>query len=488
MIDKQEIWSGHWIAGKFKIPAKSSTKSKSISPNTGKTLFEFISFEKDIAAEAVNWSVDQADTVAAWSQRDRIHALTQLRQLIADHADVLVQALCREAGKPSWEARQELMMSTMHLDTLTNKGEMVFTELLSPASLDGRGSYRLKPIGTAAAYIPFSTPVLSTVMYAAAAILAGTPMIAVAAPQASVTLSTFATILQKSSIPQLGLSILFGNFTDFRNLLAEKRIAAVLYTGSREHCDEIRTASRGFLGRQLILQSGGKNPVIVDESADINMAAAMIVNGLTQSAGQLCSSTNRVVAHYAIARELEHAIAESIAKLDIRRTDTDFKTDDRFMGPVYSTKAVEKYLRFQNMASREQGRTVLWGKQLTEFTGGSFVTPGFHIVSNFEASSAYQTNVMLGPDLTMYECASLAKAVDLVNLTEAAYVVSCIGSQETLKKEVTRLTAPHVVFNAPTVEQEAPWPLAGRLQSGHHRFHGLGLALYLSSPQGFFGG
>lgn len=488
MIDKQDIWLGHWIGGKFKIPTKSSTKSNSISPNSGKTLLEFVSFEKDIAAEAIAWSSEQSPKLENWSEQDRILALAQLRQLIADHADSLVQALCREAGKPSWEARQEIAMCTKHLDTLSGMGERVFTELLSPANLDSRGSYRLRPIGIAAAYIPFSTPVLSTVMYAAAAILAGTPMIAVAAPQATVTLSAIATILQKSTIPQLGLSILFGNFTDFRNLLAEKRIAAVLYTGSKEHCDEIRTASRGFLGRQLILQSGGKNAVIIDESADIHVAAQMIVSGLTQSAGQLCSSTNRVVAHYAIARELEHAIAECIAKLDIRRTDTDFKTDERFMGPVYSMKAVEKYLRFQNMASREQGRTVLWGKQLTELTGGAFVTPGFHIVSNFDASSAYQTNVMLGPDLTMYECASLAKAVDLVNQTEAAFVVSCIGSKELLKKEALRLNAPHVIFNASTVEQDAPWPLAGRLQSGHHRFHGLGLALYLSSPQGFFGG
>lgn len=487
MVESQDIWSGHWVAGKFKLPLKSPGKMRSISPNNGKTLLEFTSFEKDLAADALNWSTERAQIANSWSQNERIHALRQLRQILADHADVLAGALCREAGKPAWESRQEILMATKHLDTLANLGERVFTELLSPARLDDRGSYRLRPIGIAAAYIPFSTPVLSTIMYTAASILAATPMIAVAAPQASLTLSALATILQKAAIPQLTLSILFGNFTDFRNLLADKRIAAVLYTGSKEHCDEIRTASRGLLGRQLILQSGGKNAVIVDESADVSGAAEMIVNGLTQSAGQLCSSTNRVVAHFAVARELEHAIAERISKMEIRRTDTSIDTKDRFMGPVYSMKAVEKYLRFQNMASREPGRTVLWGKQLTEFSGGSFVTPGLHVISNFDPSSAYQTNVMLGPDLSMYECASLTKAIDLVNQTDAAYVVSCIGDKTKIVREAERLTAPHIVFNAATVEKDAPWPLAGRVQSGHHRFHGLGLALYLSSPQGFFG-
>ncbi len=468
MTENQETWPGHLIAGKFRLPAKITTKAKCISPNSGKILLEFAAFDKDLAAEALNQAVRKEQTAHLWPLKDRLAAVQQLRQVITDHADVLVSSLCKEAGKPSWEARQEIRMSTHHLDTLIQRGEEVFSELLSPARLDERGSYRLRPIGVAAAYVPFSTPALSMVMYAAAAIMANAPMIAVAAPQASLTLSTFASMLQRSSIPQLELSILFGSFIDFRNLLADKHIAAVLYTGSREHCDEIRTASRGFFGRQLVLQSGGKNAVIVDESANIKTAAQIIVRGLTQSAGQLCSSTSRVVAHQAIARDLEGAIAACIAKLEIRRTDTDITSEEHFMGPLYSVKAVEKFLKFQNMASRESGRTILWGKQLTEFSGGSFVTPGFHVINKYDSASAYQTNVMLGPDLTMYESANFASAVELVNQTDAAYVVSCLGTTASIRKEAERLNTPHVVFNASTVEQEAPWPLAGMLQSRIH--------------------
>jgi acyl-CoA reductase-like NAD-dependent aldehyde dehydrogenase len=420
------------------------------------------------------------------SLTQRLDILRRFKETLADFQGPAETLLRIEAGKPKWEARDDLDSALKYLDWTCQNGETIRSQLLAPAKLGPHAGthFEMLPIGVTAAYLPFSTPITSFAFYFAASVLAGCPLILCSSSHSLLSSMLIALIAEQHDLPPSMLNVVFGNFNSFKQILADRRVAAILYTGSREHCDAIRLESRSHVGRQMVLQSGGKNAVIVHSSADLDQAVRCVVYGALKSAGQRCTSTSRVFVYRSLLPQFKDALVAAFKKVKVGRTDVD--GDERtepFMGPLYSEKAVEKYLRFQTMANRESEQTLLWGKSLETPTKGYFVTPSLHYLSKFDNTSAYQGNVLFSPDVAIYDYDVLDHAIDCINTTDAAFAVSFIGDPEIIESRRHLFLAPNLMTNAPTVEIDATLPLAGRLQSGHHRYHGPGIALYLCYPQ-----
>jgi acyl-CoA reductase-like NAD-dependent aldehyde dehydrogenase len=232
-----------------------------------------------------------------------------------------------------------------------------------------------------------------------------------------------------------------------------------------------------------VLQSGGKNAVIVDSTADLKLAVHCVTEGALTTAGQRCTSTSRVFVNKSILEPFSAALVEAFKKVPTGRTDDPAsKETDPLMGPLYSSKALDKYLRFQTMAHRDAARTLLWGKTI-EGAPGFHVTPSVHYVTKFDNASAYQGNVLFAPDVAVYDFDTVDLAISQINTTDASFAVSFIGDPEILVKRRAQFLAPNLIVNGSTIETSATLPLAGRLQSGHHRYHGPGVAFYLCYPQ-----
>jgi aldehyde dehydrogenase (NAD+) len=236
--------------------------------------------------------------------------------------------------------------------------------------------------------------------------------------------------------------------------------------------------------RQLILQSGGKNAALVHSSAEMDTAIKCVLMGALKSAGQLCTSTSRVFVHRTRLAEFNECLTQKINELPIGRTDLPLQKNERqpFLGPLYSQKAAEKFLRYQTMAHREAKLDLLWGKAVESEAGGYFVRPGVHLIEKFDKASGYQGNVLFCPDIAIYEYDVLDEAIDQINSTDAPYVVSYIGDPEIIHARKTQFLAPNLLINLPTTEVEhIPFP-AGRFKTGNHRYNGAALALLLSFP------
>ena len=485
-LSQEFPWPGHFIDGSWHLGKRGGTHKISYNPSTGERLIE-VWFDREIASYAIEKAQFAKSSVGKVPLDKRLDALRRLRLTITDYRLELERVLGIEAGKPLWEARRDIESAVKYLDWVAEHGDLIIDSLLSPARLGiHQGKVELLPIGVTAAYLPFSTPLTSFVFYVSASLVAGCPLILSTSSHAIVFGVFLALLSQKAELPSGSLGIIFGNFQAFKQMIADKRVAAVLYTGSREHCDVIRVESRSHVGRQVVLQSGGKNAVIVHETADLDLAVKCITYGALTSAGQRCTSTSRVFVQKSRSEDLRQALIETFRKIPIGRTDllnTKVEAGGPFMGPLYSEKAVEKFLRFQTMAGRESDKTLLWGKALERESRGYFVTPSIHYLSKFDNSTAYQGNVLFSPDLAIYDFDNLETAIEEINTTDASFAVSFVGDPEIIRKDRHLVLAPNLLLNIPTVETDATLPLAGRLQSGHHRFHGPGIALYLCYPQ-----
>ncbi len=486
IITNQELpiqWPGHWINNQWTI-IDEGDKRTSANPNRDKALMHFVESKKAVDL-AVTTAHEVRTDIGQISQRDRIEIISRLQQAFADCQEPLIRCMQLETGKPAWEARADMEAALRHLKWISENEDQIYESILAPAKLGQTGGkFALQPVGVTAAFLPFSTPVTSFVFYFTASILTGCPLILFTSTHASLSCLMFASISAKLNLPRGMLNVVFGSYLSFRHTLTDKRVMANIYIGSHEHCEEIRKESRTGFGRQLILHSGGKNSAIVHRTSDLALAVRMVIYGIVKSSGQLCSSTSRVFVDQALAQDFRRLLAAEIEKIKIGPTDDFSDPIGPLMGPLYSRKAVERFLRFQTMALREAKETVNLGRSIDRGSpGGSFVTPGVHWMDKFDSKSAYQRNVIFCPDVCVYEFDQLDEAITQANDTDAALSLSFFGDSQLIEDRRHLIKAPNVLVNLPTVESEATLPLAGRFTGGLYRFHGPALALYLCLPQ-----
>lgn len=481
-------WPGHRISDTWVAPGFGSEAKQSLNPSTGELLIR-VRADRDSVRQAVDeaWASAHSDasrrSVATASLEERCELLARFAQMLADYRETAIDLLRLEDGRPRWDAELELEAALAHLQrSVQLHGEVRRYSLASTDPL-GETSQALLPLGPTLAYLPFGTSLSSFAIYYAAAMLSGCPLVVVASAHASCTAMFLALVHSRIDPPEGSLSLLFGNFNSFKLAAADKRVEAVIYTGSLEHCRTLRKESQAFSGRQYVLQSGGKNALVVHSTADIETAVTCTLLGMCRAAGQLCSSTSRVFVYRSRSEEYLEALMAALEKLTIGPTDGEDGEKDPVLGPLYSKKAVEKFLRFQTMASREAEKTLAWGKALGDPGKGFSVTPGVHLMRGFDAQSAYQSNVMFAPDIAIYPYDVLDEALAHASSSEALLSCAFVGDPQIALARREQFRAPNVAINRPTVELADTFVVSGRRHCGQHRVGGLGLIRALTYPQ-----
>ncbi len=175
-------------------------------------------------------------------------------------------------------------------------------------------------------------------------------------------------VMEAQRLPPIFQLFIDGGTGLATRFVEDRRVALVSFTGSTEVGRKVgeRVASR--LGKSL-LELGGNNAVIVDETANLDLAVPAIVFGAVGTAGQRCTSTRRVFAHQAIATELEQRLVHAYAQVRIG----DPLEAGTLMGPLIDAKAVESY-QGAIASARGAGGELLYGGSALK-RPGNFVEP-----------------------------------------------------------------------------------------------------------------
>jgi aldehyde dehydrogenase (NAD+) len=175
-------------------------------------------------------------------------------------------------------------------------------------------------------------------------------------------------VLESAHLPAVFQVFIDGGTGLATRLVEDRRIALVSFTGSTEVGRKVGERVAARLGKSL-LELGGNNAVIVDETANLDLAVPAIVFGAVGTAGQRCTSTRRVFAHKAIAAELERRLVHAYAQVRIG----DPLESDTLMGPLIDSQAVESYQAAVS-AARNAGGELLYGGGVLK-RPGNFVEP-----------------------------------------------------------------------------------------------------------------
>jgi aldehyde dehydrogenase (NAD+) len=396
---------------------------------------------------------------AATPAAARGEALRRAADALEAHADELVDALVREAGKPVAEARGEAAKS---IDTYRYYAGLAGA--LDGRAFDGgqpdlRHETRREPIGPVVAISAWNVPAAGPARKLAPALLAGNPVIVKPAAVTPLSSVVLVRALHEAGVPEAVAQVVCGRGEPVGRLLAvDPRTAAVSFTGSTR----VGLALKGHLAGQLTrlqLELGGKNAALVLADAELDAAADQIVSAAFALAGQQCTATSRVIVEEPVHDALLARLVQRATALRLGDT----RDEATRMGPLISAAHRAEVHRFVERALAAGARLVAGG----EIPDG----PGFGypptVLAEVDPASEIAREEVFGPVVAVLRCRSLADGVDILN--DTAYGLSSAvhtSSLRAARDAVAAIDCGVVSVNGPTAGIELPAPFGGFKQSG----------------------
>ncbi|HEY4873189.1 MAG TPA: aldehyde dehydrogenase family protein, partial [Steroidobacteraceae bacterium] len=265
------------------------------------------------------------------------------------------------------------------------------------------------PLGVVGIISAFNFPVAVWAWNACLAVIGGNVAVWKHSPKTPLTALAVQQLCNRV-MKEARLPAIFQLFIDAGTELAtrfvdDRRVALISFTGSTAVGRQVGERLAARLGKSL-LELGGNNAVIVDETADLNLAVPAIVFGAAGTAGQRCTSTRRVLVHANRAAELEKRLVHAYGQIRIG----DPLEPGTLMGPLIDARALEQY-RSAVAAARAAGAELLYGGKVLAGPG-NFVEPTLFRARNDWPIVQTET---FAPILYVIPVQSLEEAIALQN-------------------------------------------------------------------------
>jgi len=194
-------------------------------------------------------------------------------------------------------------------------------------------------------------------------------------------------------------------------ITTSQAIRAISFTGSTQAGESIHRTVH--LTTRLQMELGGKNPLIVMEDADLDLAVDLAVKGGFSLTGQACTGTSRIIVMSEVKQAFTEKLLARVAKLKIGSG----LTPGMDLGPLATAKQLETVLNYVEIGKREATHLV-GGERLTdvEHEHGYYVTPA--VFTDVTRNMRIAREEIFGPVLAILEVRSFAEAMDCANDTE----------------------------------------------------------------------
>jgi succinylglutamic semialdehyde dehydrogenase len=406
---------------------------------------------------------------AGWArktQQERNEYMHRLKELFIAHEGEMAEAIARDTGKPLWEATTEAKGLSQKIDiTLSHSMKLVAEEHIPNALPGVEGVVRYKARGVMAVLGPFNFPAHLPNGHIIPALALGNTIVFKPSEQTPAVGQLYAQIVHKAGFPRGVFNMVQGEGETGRKLVISEEVDGILFTGSYEVGLRIKQETLTHYWKLLALEMGGKNATVVWEDADLDKAVYETLVGAFMTAGQRCSCTSRIILHDRIANEFTDRFYEAAKRISIGHWN-----DNAFMGPLVSAQSVEKYLRFQEIAKRENCESLMRGKVLDLKHKGYYVTPSIHLVSEFNDKSVYQKSEIFGPNVSIYKCSDFDETMKVVNSTGFGLVMALFSkSRELYEDAVYKANVGLLNWNRTTNGASSRLPFGGTGKSGNDR-------------------
>jgi len=400
-------------------------KISSVNPATGETLREF----KCTSAGEVRAAVTRARAAqTAWGDlgvQKRIAALREFQRKLHERKSEIAEAITREAGKPVAEAltTEVLVVLDAVRFLIDNAYRLLRDEPLPHGNLATKlksGRLLREPYGVVGIISPWNYPFSIPATETLAALVAGNAVVLKPSEFTSLIALELESLLHAAGVPRDVFQVVAGDGATGAALIhsdvGESKVDKLVFTGSVATGKHIAAAAAERL-LPVVLELGGKDPMLVLDDADVDVASSAAVWGAFVNAGQTCLSVERCYVHRSLYENFLHACAEKTKKLRVGHG-LDRETD---VGPMIHERQLRIVEAHVKDAVARGARVLVGGSRLPEL-GKNFYQPT--VLADVTHEMSIMREETFGPVLPVMAFDKDEEAVRLANDSEYGLAAS----------------------------------------------------------------
>jgi acyl-CoA reductase-like NAD-dependent aldehyde dehydrogenase len=450
--------AGEWVQG--------PRTSRNINPSdTRDVIGEYAQADAAQAREAIAAAQKAQPAWATATPQQRFDVLDAAGSEILARRQELGDLLAREEGKTLPEAIGEVVRAGNIFKFFAGEALRINGDLLASVRPGVSVEVTREALGVVGLITPWNFPIAIPAWKMAPALAYGNAVVLKPADLVPGSAWALADILKRSGLPAGVLNLVMGRGSEVGQvLLDDPRVQGISFTGSVATGRRVAAACAARMAR-FQLEMGGKNPMVVLDDADLDVAVAAAVNSGFFSTGQRCTAASRMIVTEGIHDRFVAAMAERLRQLkvdDARAAGTD-------IGPVVDEKQLAQDLEYIAIGQGEGARLVEGGQPVAHSSAGA---PGYYLRPALFADTTPQMRInreeIFGPVASVLRAKDYEHALALANDTEFGLSA---GIATTSLKHATHFKrhsqAGMVMVNLPTAGVDYHVPFGGRKGSSY---------------------
>lgn len=403
---------------------------------------------------------------AKTSPSKRAAILNKAASILEENADQYAEELTREEGKHVTDAKNEVIRSAQTLRFYAVEGQTITGETYPNDDPDMKVSSEREPLGVVSVITPWNFPLSIPARKIAPALITGNTVVFKPSSDTPLIALRLVEALHQAGIPKGVINFVTGKASEVGDsLVTHPAIKAITFTGSTAAGEDIHKKSSFTTRTQMEL--GGKNPLIIMDDADFELAATLTVNGGFSLTGQACTGTSRVIV---LRNVREQFVEKLIEKTNALKIGNGFEEGVK-IGPLANEKQLKNVLKYIEYGKEDGASLVYGGEQLTEgkFQQGYYVQPA--IFTNVKPDHRIAKEEIFGPVVAVIEVDTYEEAIQVANDVEYGLAAAIVTDSLKIANKFTKdIQAGTVKVNRTTTGNLMNAPFGGLKNSSTSTF------------------
>lgn len=451
----QSYIDGRWVAGDDLAPDENPSDLSAPVGEAG-------SLDAATVREAISAANAAQSAWAASTPQQRADALDAVGSEILARKQELGALLASEEGKTLPESIGEAARAGQIFKFFAGEALRIPGETLASTRPGVNIEITREPVGTVGIIAPWNFPLAIPAWKIAPALAYGNTVVFKPAELVPGCAWTIAEILSRTSLPKGVFNLVMGAGSQVGAALVDSpKVKALSFTGS------VATGRRIIAAcavRQAKVQAemGGKNPVIILDDADLDVAVNATVQSAFFSTGQRCTASSRILVTEGIHDRFVEAV---VAKLQTLKVDHALKAGTD-IGPVVDQRQLDQNLRYVDIAQKEGGRLAFGGDVVERETRGFYQRPA--LITDTRNDMTISREEVFGPVANVIRVRDYDEALALANDTEFGLSAGlCTTSLKHAAHFKMHAQAGMVMINLPTAGVDYHVPFGGSKGSSY---------------------
>ncbi|TVP89476.1 aldehyde dehydrogenase family protein [Alkalibacterium sp.] len=439
--------------------AHSTEYEEVINPTTEEVIGEVVTADQEDVNKAVASAKAAFDSWNTLEPKKRAEYVENILKGITARKDELVDVMIKELGtsRQFAESTQVTVSEKEMKATLEEIETFSFEDEVDNATVIKEG------YGVVACITPWNYPLNQIQRKITPALLAGNTVVVKPAELTPMTAILLAEIVDEAGLPDGVFNLITGTGSETGDYLtSHEDVSAISFTGSTDVGKSLYEKAKTTV-KQIVLELGGKSPMIYLDGGDLELAVKNSANTLLHNQGQTCSALSRLFVPKDELERTKEVIKDYYKDIKVG----DPNEEDTMVGPIVSKDQMETVLNYIEKGKEEGAEILVGGNKMDR--KGYFVEPTVFVNVTNDMTIAQEE--IFGPVLVVLTYDSVEEAIELANDSIYGLSGGVVGPEDEAIKVARRLKTGNITINEGARTPKAPF--GGYKQSGLGRENGL---------------